>query len=147
MSGTAIDTNLLLYALNASVPEHEAARRFLDERRDDSDTVLSELVLVELYVLLRNPAVVSRPLDAPAAASVIQRFRRHPSWRLIDHDPAVMDEVWVGAGRAGFARRRIFDLRLAKGLLRHGVTRFATRNVADFHGMGFAEVFDPLDGA
>ena len=49
MSATAIDTNILLYALNASVPEHVAARRFLDERHDDPDTVISELVLVELH--------------------------------------------------------------------------------------------------
>lgn len=144
MSGTAIDTNLLLYALNASVPEHTAARQFLEERRADPDTVLSELVLVELYVLLRNPAVVPRPLDAPAAAAVVDRFRRHPRWKLVDHDPAVMDEVWAAAARPSFARRRIFDLRLAKGLVRHGVSRFATRNVGDFEGLGFAEVFDPL---
>src|SRR5688500_12638778 len=85
VSATAIDTNILLYALNASVREHLAARRFLDERRDDPDTVISELVLVELYVLLRTAAVVSAPLSAPAAAALIQHFRRHPSWQLVDH--------------------------------------------------------------
>ncbi len=144
MSVTAIDTNILLYALNASVPEHQAARRFLDARQRDSDTVLSELVLVELYVLLRNPAVVARPLDAPAAAAVVARFRRHPSWQLVDHEPAVMDEVWAAAAEPGFARRRIFDLRLARGLVRRGVTHLATRNVRDFEGLGFDQVFDPL---
>jgi toxin-antitoxin system PIN domain toxin len=144
VSATAIDTNILLYALNASVPEHAAARRFLDDRRGDPDTVLSELVLVELYVLLRNPAVVQRPLGASAAAAVVERLRRHPAWQLVDHDPGVMDEVWAAAAAADFARRRIFDVRLAKGLVRRGVTRFATRNVRDFEGLGFTEVFDPI---
>lgn len=146
MSATAIDTNIFLYALNASVPEHEAARRFLDQRLGDSDTVVSELVLIELYVLLRNPAVVARPLSAEAAAQIVQRFRRHPSWQLVDHVPEVMDDVWAQAAQPGFARRRIFDVRLAQGLVRRGVARFATRNVRDFAGMGFEEVFDPLSG-
>ena len=29
-------------------------------------------------------------------------------------------------------------------LVRQGVTEFATRNVSDFQGLGFARVFDPL---
>jgi uncharacterized protein len=146
VSATAIDTNVLLYALNASAPEHPVARRFLDERVGDDAIVLSELVLVELYVLLRNPAVVARPLSAEAAAALVQRFRRHPSWQLVDHDPLVMDRVWADAARPDFARRRIFDVRLAHGLQRRGVTRFATRNVRDFAELGFDEVFDPLSG-
>lgn len=144
MKATAIDTNVLLYALNASAPEHGAARRFLEARRDDPDTVLSELVLLELYVLLRTPAVVSSPMSAVDAAGVVATFRRHPAWRVVDHPVGVMDEVWRRAATPGFARRRIFDVRLAVGLRRHGVTRLATRNVRDFEGLGLDEVFDPL---
>jgi hypothetical protein len=33
---------------------------------------------------------------------------------------------------------------LAEALLAQGVTRFYTRNVADFSGFGFFEVVDPL---
>lgn len=144
MSSVGIDTNLLLYALNAAAPENARARAFLEQQARDPDTVISELVLVELYVLLRNSAVVARPLDAPTAAALVGRFRVHPRWRLVDHDPAVMTEVWRAAATDGFARRRIFDVRLALGLLRHGVTRFATRNPGDFEGLGFEQVFDPL---
>ncbi len=141
---TAIDTNILLYALNANAPECQRAQRFLTERHDDSDTVLSELSLVELYVLLRNPAVVKKPLSAAQAAHTVASFRRHPRWRLIDHATTAMDEVWRRAGQAGFARTRIFDVRFAVGLRLHGVTHLATRNVRDFVDLGFAEVFDPL---
>jgi uncharacterized protein len=141
---TAIDTNILLYALNADVPECADARAFLDERSTDTDTVLSELVLVELYVLLRNGAVLRHPLDPGDAVSVIGQLRNHPAWRLIDHDPAIMDGVWSLAGRPGFARARVFDVRLALGLVRQGVTHLATRNVSHFEGLGFQEVFDPI---
>jgi toxin-antitoxin system PIN domain toxin len=140
----AIDTNILLYALNADAPECVEARTYLDDRFTDPDVVVSELSLVELYVLLRNPAVVANPLGAGAASSVIRTFRTHPTWRLVDHDPAVMDEVWRRASARSFARSKIFDVRFALGLVRHGVTRLATRNVRDFSRLGFDEVFDPL---
>jgi predicted nucleic acid-binding protein len=106
--------------------------------------VISELALVELYVLLRNPAVVERPLTADAAAARIDVFRQHPRWRLVDHDPEVMDELWRRAAGEGFARGRVFDARLALGLIRHGVTHFATRNTKHFEGFGFDVVWGPL---
>ena len=140
----SIDTNILLYALNADAPAHHAARAFLEARTDDDACVVSELVLVELYVLLRNPSVVAHPLGAKEAAGVVHGFRTHPRWQLVDHAPEVMDEVWKVATRPGFARTRIFDARLAMSLRRHGVTVLATRNVKDFAGFGFRRVFDPL---
>ena len=140
----SVDTNVLLYALNSDTPEHCAARTFLEAHADDSDFVLSELVLVELYVLLRNPAVLRKPLGAEHAVAIISQLRDHPTWQLIDHQPEVMGEVWEAAGRRGFARTRIYDARLALGLRRHGVTDFATRNVRHFDRLGFRKVWDPL---
>ncbi len=141
---TSVDTNILLYALNSSAPENTAARAFLDAHKDDSDFVISELVLVELYVLLRNAAVITRPLSAQDASAIVQRFRRHPRWQLIDHLSAVMDDVWKAVGRRGFARHRIFDVRLALGLRQHGVSELATRNTRHFEGLGFERLWDPL---
>lgn len=139
----SIDTNVLLYGVNRDCPEHGAARAFLEGCAARRDVAIAELVLVELYVLLRNPAVVRRPLEAEEAASLCQTFRRHPRWALVD-TAMVMDRVWVAASRPGAARRRIFDARLAHTLLDSGVREFATRNTRDFEGFGFARVFDPL---
>ena len=141
---TAVDTNILLYALNADAPENAAARAFLHARAADPNTVISELVLVELYVLLRNPAVVKHPLDPQQAVKWVQQFRRHPVWQLVDHDADAMDGVWRAAARPAFARTRIFDARLALSLIRRGVTHFATRNTAHFQPFGFDKVWDPL---
>ncbi len=139
----SIDTNLLLYGLNRDCPEHAAARGFLEGLSARRDVAIAELVLVELYVLLRNPAVVRHPLEAPAAASLCQAFRRHPRWALLD-TASVMDRVWTAAARPGTARRHIFDARLARTLLENGVRELATRNTRDFDGFGFTRVFDPL---
>lgn len=76
----AFDTNLLFYAVNAGSPFHPAAAAFFDSLEDDDTVVLSELVLAELYCLLRNPIVNERPLPAAEAAERVETDRRHPHW-------------------------------------------------------------------
>ena len=139
----SIDTNLLVYAQNADCPEHNAAFDYVVECADRDDVVICELVLVELYILLRNPVVVSSPLSPGDAVSVCRSYRQNPRWRLIENAP-VMDEVWMHAGEASFARRRIVDARLALTQRHHGVNELATANVKDFNGFGFERVWNPL---
>jgi hypothetical protein len=55
------------------------------------------------------------------------------------------DQLWRLAGESGFARRRIYDVRLGLSLRRQGVTEFATANVRDFEGLGLERVWNPLD--
>lgn len=139
----SVDTNILLYSQNADCPENGAARGFLQEIAGSQDVVICELVLVELYILLRNPAVLPRALGPGDAAATCRAYRSNPLWRLVENAP-VMEKVWAVAGDAGFARRRIIDLRLALTLQHHGVTRLATANVKDFEGLGFEHVWNPL---
>jgi uncharacterized protein len=89
----SIDTNVLLFGLNADCAEHASARKFLEQCQAREDVVIAELALVELYVLLRNAAVLPKPLSAPAAAALCQTFRKHPRWALVESAP-VMTEVW-----------------------------------------------------
>jgi toxin-antitoxin system PIN domain toxin len=142
----SIDTNIFLYAQNADCAEYAGATGFLSACASRSDVVLCELVLVELYMLLRNPAVVLRPLGAKAATEVCQAYRSHPRWRLVESAP-VMEHVWRLAKGEAFARRRIIDARLARTLQHHGVTELATVNTRDFAGLGFARVWNPLADA
>jgi toxin-antitoxin system PIN domain toxin len=138
-----IDTNILAYARIENSPSHKAAVRFLEGIGDRQDVVISELVLMELYLLLRNEKVLLPPLSAPEAAAECHLLRAHPRWQLVD-SADVMKEVWPIAAQEGFARRRIFDVRLAKTLQSHGVTEFATANTKDFEGLGFQRVWNPL---
>lgn len=138
----AVDTNLLFPALERSHADHAAARSFLEESPEE--LALSELVLMELYVLVRNPAIARRPLGPKAAVDLVESLSTNPRFRLLDAPEGVMAEVWAKAAAPGFGRRRVFDARLAVSLLRQGVTVLATRNVRDFQGLGLARVFDPL---
>jgi toxin-antitoxin system PIN domain toxin len=144
----SFDTNLLLYSLNRDCAEYNDARGFIASLPTATGAVaICELVLVELYVLLRNPAVLKNPLDPADAVSIIQTFRQHPTWILIDHPggaSGVMEDVWRFGAQPNIGRRIIFDARLALTLKHHGVTEFATRNESHFGGFGFARVWNPL---
>lgn len=138
-----IDTNIFAYARIASAPMHKEALAFLDSISESHDVIVSELVLSKLYLLLRNEKILEPPLSAAEAVAECQIFRAHPRWQLVD-SADVMKEVWPIAASEGFARRRIFDVRLAKTLQAHGVTEFATANVRDFENLGFQKVWNPL---
>ena len=139
-----IDTNLLLYARLEGNPFHNGASTFLRDLNANPDVVIAELALVELYLGLRNPAIVQPALNPAAAAAECDIFRRHPSWQLAEN-AKIMTSVWKIAAMSGFARRRIFDVRLGKTLLAHGVTDFATANIRDFQDLGFRRVWNPLE--
>ena len=140
----SIDTNILLYAQNEDCPEHGAARAFIEECGSRDGVAICDLVLVELYQLLRNRAVLKSPLNAPDAAMVCMKWRDNPRWAVIESAP-VMEKVWIIAQRPDIARRAIFDARIALTLRHHGITEFATRNTRDFEGFGFTHLINPLD--
>ena len=140
----SLDTNILLYAQNRDCPEHKPARAFINKCTERDDVAICELVLVELYQLLRSSAVLTNPLDADEAATVCMTWRNNPRWALIENAP-ILEKVWHIARRPGIARRAVSDARIALTLRHHGVTEFATRNTADFQGFGFTHLINPID--
>jgi len=143
----SIDTNILFHAFNEDSPKHTAAFRWVTSLQRDEDVAISEFILAELYCLLRNPAVLTKPLEAEEAVEVIQTYRRHPRWRLVGFSAEsrpLHDALWEQARARSFAFRRLYDARSALSLIAHGVTEFATANVKDFEGFGFARVWNPL---
>lgn len=139
----SFDTNILVYACNADAPECAPARQWLEGLAHRTDVVVSELMLLEVYLKIRSPRILAAPFSAQEAAAYCQAFRSNPRWVLTGESP-VMDDVWRMAGRSGFAIRKIVDARLALSLRFHGVTRFATANLRDFGGFGFEKVWNPL---
>lgn len=143
----AFDTNILFPFVVSDHPDHAAVDDFIRGLDGRDDVAVSEFVLVELYGLLRQPAVMRRVLDARSAAAVCTALRTHPRWRLLGFpaDSATMHRtLWGHAAKPGFSRRRIYDARLALCLVAQGVREFATVNEKDFAGLGFRRVFNPL---
>jgi len=98
-------------------------------------------VLIELYMLLRNPAILKKPLTPPQAANFCDQLRQNPNWQHLDVSRKLWK--WANATTSGF--RRIIDARLALTLEHHGVKHFATASTKDFLEFGFEEVWNPLE--
>jgi len=140
----ACDTNILFPALEASHPDHRKARAWLESMVGNESFALCELVLTEVYTLLRNAAICAKPLSAAAAVTLIENLRGNPAWLVLDHPgPGLMDKVWEVARRTESAQR-IYDIRLALTLRHAGVRSFATANIRDFRSFGFEKVWNPL---
>lgn len=108
----SIDTNILLYSYSAACSEHAVAHAFLQDLAPREDVAISEFILTEFYLLLRNPAVLETPLTAAAAADVIASYRSHPRWKTFGFPPrsrVLHNQLWQHAASAGFPRRRIYD--------------------------------------
>ena len=144
----SVDANLLLYSYSEASPHHAAARQFIESLSAREDMALSEFILTELYLLLRNPAVLAHPLTAPEAVAVIQAYRQHPRWKIAGFPPTSRElhtDLWQRSAISGLARRRIHDTRTALALRAFAVTEFATANVKDFEGFGFVKVWNPIE--
>lgn len=139
------DTNLLIHAADPDSAQHVRAREFfLKAGKSGEEFVLCELVLIELYMQLRNPAIFRKPYSAREASDYCRALKQNPQWRCVDYDPAISVGLWAYASstRAGF--RHIIDARLALTLRHHGVDHLATVNVKHFKEFGFARVWNPL---
>jgi uncharacterized protein len=139
------DTNLLIHSADPDSPHHESARKFFEEVNNGSEEfVLCELVLVELYMQLRNPAIFRKPYTAKESTSYCRALKQTPSWRCVDYDPLVSKRLWAWAEETKAGFRQIIDARIAFTLIHHGVTKFATANVKHFKDFGFVKVWNPL---
>ena len=142
----SVDTNILLFSYCEASPYHADAKAFLASLATREDVALSEFVLSEFYLHLRNPVILAQPLDADEAVEVIQSYRQHPRWQVVGFPPRSRDlhsALWKQAATHHFARRRIYDVRTALCLQAFGIKDFATANVKDFEGLGFSKVWNP----
>jgi toxin-antitoxin system PIN domain toxin len=139
------DTNLFLYAANPDSPHHAVARHFFATQASGQNRfLLCGLVLVEVYMQLRSPAVFRKPRTAEEAAAFCQTLRLNPAWEQADYEPDVAVPLWKWAAETTSGFRNIIDARLALTLRHHGVTHFATANERHFEGFEFARVWSPL---
>lgn len=147
MKRTAADTNLFIHAADPDSPKHAQARQFFEtvaSETVDHEFVLCELVLIELYMQLRNAAIFAKPYSARESADYCIALKHNPAWRCVDYDSVISPTLWQWARATKAGMRRVIDTRLALTLKHHGVTHFATANTKDFQEFGFTQVWNPL---
>jgi predicted nucleic acid-binding protein len=101
-------------------------------------------VLFEYYRLVRNPAVLSKPLSAGEAARRLRYFREQLGCPHCAYEPSQFEQLAEVLRAASFAPARTFDAVLAVTLRSQGVNTFYTRNTKDFERFGWFKLVDPV---
>ena len=137
-----VDVNLLVYAKMAPMPEHEAARAWLEGRMSGIEGVgLPWASLLGFVRLTTNPRIFERPLPVDAAWRQIEEWRSLPP--VFMPEPAARYPDILGAlMREVGGARHVPDAHLAALALEYGLTLQTTdRDFARFSGLSWE---DPL---
>ena len=141
---TALDTNVLVYAMYANTEHHRPARTLLDQaEHDDIDFCLTPQILTEFYAVVTNPRRVTEAKSPGEALDVIDTLLSLPGITLL---PVPMDIVaqWMRLLRQHpVTGADVFDVLLAATLRSHGITRLYTFNRADFERFAGLTVLIP----
>ncbi|MDP9342556.1 MAG: type II toxin-antitoxin system VapC family toxin [Actinomycetota bacterium] len=138
-----IDANILLYAYDASSPQHKRARVWLEQALSGEDDV--RIALLSLLAFLRistNPAVFERPLQPEDAIEIVRSWLAQPGVGVAEPSGRHWT-VLAGLAQAGRARGPLLmDAHLAALAMEHGSMLCTTdRDFARFPQLRFR---DPL---
>ncbi|TXF13344.1 type II toxin-antitoxin system VapC family toxin [Pelomicrobium methylotrophicum] len=138
-----VDANLLIYAVNRDSPQHEPARKWLEEVLSGAETVGFPLVSVLAFLrLTTQPRVFERPLAPEAAIAYVDEWLSQPPARWATPGPAhwnVLRELLAFSGTAG---NLTTDAHLAALAIEHGYTLHSADN--DFRRFAGLRFFNPL---
>lgn len=133
-----VDANVLLYAVNASTPNHIPAKRWMEAALNGEEAVAFAWVALLAFVRIATlPAFSPEPLGAAQALDIIDEWLAsgpatvaHPTSR----HPAILRGLLDQAGTAG---NLVADAHLAALAVEHGarVCSF-DRDFARFPGIG-----------
>lgn len=115
-----VDANVLLYAVNASAPRHDRARRWLDGALAGREPVgFAWTVLLAFVRLATHPAVFERPLTPAEATGVVRAWLAQPAVVVVEPTPRHADLLAGLLAEAGTAANLVNDAHLAALALEH----------------------------
>ena len=137
------DVNLLLYAVDESSPNHEPARRWLEESLSGAETfALSWSVLLAFVRLGTNPRVFASPLGLGEALDLVEAWLAQPCTTVVhptDRHAALLRELLGPLGAAG---NLTTDAHLAALAIEHGAELYSAD--ADFDRFPRLRWINPL---
>lgn len=132
-----IDTNVLVYAVDADHSHYAASRALLDAAHNRSTTLyVTSQILCEFYSIVTNPRRVPRPrssADAIAAMSSMLAFLH-----VLPSPARVVTALMELLQRHPVTGGAVFDLQIVATMQANNVQRIYTFNAGDF------EVFSEL---
>lgn len=140
----AIDTNLLIYAHRAAVPEHGAARRALERAaRDAAGWGITLASVAEFWSVVTHPAAAGRASTPREAAAFVDALADAGA-QLWQPGPGFANRLLHAATQGNVRGARIFDLHIALTAVEAGAREIWTHD-GDFVSVPGLRVRDPLD--
>jgi toxin-antitoxin system PIN domain toxin len=139
------DLNLLLYAVDRTAPDHEAALRWWNATLSGGETVgFAWTVLLGFIRLTTNPRIVRSPLTPAMALDHVDRWLAHPIATVVDPTARHAQVLRDLLGKAGSGGNLVADAHLAALAIEHGATLCsADRDFGRFGGLAW---MNPLEG-
>lgn len=141
-----VDTNVLVFANQASAPLHRAAYGALETFREEGTRLwISRQVLREYAAVMSRPQAFSAPLAPSLLVARVEAFQRlflvaDETAEVTRHLGRLLAEVPVGG-------RQVHDANIVATMLAFSVPRLITHNVADFARFGGLVEIVPLQDA
>lgn len=139
-----VDTNVLVYAANASSPFHPACRQALEGwRRGPGAWYATWAILYEFLRVTTHPRVLSPAWSARQAWSFVESLLASPGFGVLvatARHAAVVAEVLRDV--PNLSGNLVHDAHTAVLMREHGIRRVYTRDTG-FHRFPWVEVVDP----
>jgi toxin-antitoxin system PIN domain toxin len=125
------DLNLLMYAYNRGMPQHEMARSWWEDCLNGNESIgLPWTVALGFVRLCTHRKVLDRPWTADEALDVVESWRAHPLVTMLDPGPTHLPQLRELLEQAGTAGPLTTDAHLAALAIEHGCRLYS--NDADF---------------
>jgi toxin-antitoxin system PIN domain toxin len=140
-----VDTNVLVYAANSAVPEHDRCRLLVEEWRASSlPWFLTWPIAYEFLRVVTHPRVLEEPLTVVDAWTFLDALLASPALTVLV--PGARHRQVAGATfrvHPDLSGNVLHDSHTAILMREHGIHRIVTRDT-DFHRFPFVQVIDPL---
>ena len=137
-----IDTNVLIYALDADAAQHAVARSLLEAARDGTAVLyVTSQILCEFYSIVTNPRRVAKPRTPAEALNALADLL---TFLHVLPMPAQVTQVLMELlQRHPVSGGDVFDLQIIASMQASGVELIYTFNRGDFESISGISVIAP----
>ena len=122
-----VDANLLLYAYDASAPQHEKAKRWWEQQLSNPAPVRLAWVTVLAFIRIgTNPRIFTEPLSIEEACAAVLAWFQCPMLTILDpgeHHWIILKDLLQHAQASG---NLVMDAHLAALAIEHGAVLCST---------------------
>ena len=140
----AVDTNVLVYAHRAGVPEHRRARRAIERAVEDPrGWGIAAASIGEFWSVVTHPSAAGRPSTSKEAASFLRALSEDADMQIWSPGKGFGDRLVQLALDLEIVGVRVFDLQIGLTALENGAQEIWTHD-AGFTRIPGIRLHDPL---